>query len=274
MSMYGVSAYQQMNESWEAVSKTAESRSSRSEKSDNNNSAKETSTSNVKVKAWSPLDATSSLIPRKTEYGNTIGDVQLSDKAKDYYEKLKSKFGNMEFIVVSKDMKTQVAKNAAAYGNSAKQVVLIDEEKLERMAVDENYRKQYEGIISASMSKMAEARNSLVAGGANIKNFGMSVDSNGLTSFFAVVEKSLDLQKERIEKKAEEKKMEKAEEKKEAEKEEFEERIEETREYITFEADSIEELLAKVSSYSYENASDRVMTDDERAIGAVIDFRG
>ena len=274
MSMYGVSAYQQMNESWEAVSKTAESRTARSEKSDNNSSAKETSTSNVKVKAWSPLDATSSLIPRKTEYGNTIGDVQLSDKAKDYYEKLKSKFGNMEFIVVSKDMKSQVAKNAAAYGNSAKHVVLIDEEKLERMAVDENYRKQYEGIISASMSKMTEARNSLVAGGANIKNFGMSVDSNGLTSFFAVVEKSLDLQKERIEKKAEEKKKEKDEETKEAEKEEFEERIEEAREYITFEADSIEELLAKVSSYTYENASDRVMTDEERAIGTTIDFRG
>ena len=274
MSMYGVSAYQQMNESWESANKTAESRTARSEKSDNNSSAKETSTSNVKVKAWSPLDATSSLIPRKTEYGNTIGDVQLSDKAKDYYEKLKSKFGNMEFIVVSKDMKSQVAKNAAAYGNSAKQVVLIDEEKLERMAVDENYRKQYEGIISASMSKMTEARNSLVAGGANIKNFGMSVDSNGLTSFFAVVEKSLDLQKERMEKKAEEKKKEKAAEKKEAEKKEFEERLEEAKEYITFEADSIEELLAKVSSYTYENASDRVMTDEERAIGTTIDFRG
>ena len=224
MSMYGVSAYQQMNESWDAASKAGESQSriAGSDKAEKNTSAKETSASNVKVKAWSPIDASSSLIPRKTEYGNPIGDVKLSDEAKEYYEKLKAKFGGMDFIVVSKDMKATVAKNAAAYGNSAKQVVLIDEEKLERMATDENYRKQYEGIISASMSKMAEAKNSLIATGANIKNFGMSVDENGLTSFFAVVEKSLELQKERIEKKAEEKKKEEAEVKKEAEEEAFE----------------------------------------------------
>jgi hypothetical protein len=229
-------------------------------------SAKESSSSKVETKAWSPIDEKSSLVPRKTEYGYTIGDVQLSDKAKAYYDTLKSKFHNMEFIAVSKDMKEQVKQNAAAYGNAGKMVVLIDDEKIERMAEDESFRNKYEGIIAMASNKLTEAKNSLASSGANIKNFGMSVDSNGTEKFFATIEKASDLQKKRLEKKAEEKKELKAKEKKKAEKEAREERIEE--------ADSFEELLSKVQSYSYSSVSERVMTDAERMVGTHLDFRG
>ena len=33
--------------------------------------------------------------------GKTIGDPQLSEKAQKYYEQLKKKFSNMDFILVS-----------------------------------------------------------------------------------------------------------------------------------------------------------------------------
>ena len=39
--------------------------------------------------------------------GRTVGNPQLSEKASKYYEQLKAKFGNMEFVLVSKDMKEQ-----------------------------------------------------------------------------------------------------------------------------------------------------------------------
>ena len=200
----------------------------------------------------------------------------------------------MEFIAVSKDMKAQVQANAAAYGNANKMVVLIDEEKLERMATDESFRKKYEGIIAMSQTKMAEAKNSLTSSGASVKNFGMSVDSNGKESFFATVEKSQDLQKKRIEKKAAEKKEQKAKEKKKAEKEAREERlqkakdkktdktadeedpqnIDDGKEYVTIEAKSMDELLSKVQKYSYSEALNRVFTDSERMVGGHVDFRG
>ena len=263
----------------------------------------------VETKGWSPIDEKSSLVPVTTEYGNTIGEVRLSEKAADYYEKLKSKFHNMEFIAVSKDMKSQVAQNAAAYGNSAKMVVLIDEEKLERMAEDESFRKKYEGIIAMSQMKLTEAKNSLASTGASLKNFGMSVDSDGKESFFATVEKSLDAQKKRMEKKAAEKKEQKIKEKKKADKEKREEKIKESRgkekakgtektegtqkakgtektegteearepeekEYVIFEAKSMDELISKVRDHSYESASSRVMTEAEMALGASVDFRG
>jgi hypothetical protein len=154
-------------------------------------------------KNWAPIESGSSLIPKKTEYGMTVGDVKLSDKAKDYYEKLKAKYHNMEFIAVSKDMKDTVAKHAANYGNAGKAVVLIDEEKIERMATDEDFRKKYEGIISMGQQKLQEAKNSLASSGAKLLNFGMKVEDNGKVSFFATVEKSQEAQKARIEKKQE-----------------------------------------------------------------------
>ena len=201
----------------------------------------------------------------------------------------------MEFIAVSKDMKGQVQQNAAAYGNANKMVVLIDEEKLERMAEDESFRKKYEGIISMSQAKLTEAKNSLATSGANIKNFGISVDVNGNETYFATVEQSLDAQKKRIERKAAEHKEQRAAEKKKAAKQAEQERIQkgreerkaeksgekrasvekkEEKEQLTFEADSMEELLANVSSYSFDHASERVLADEEKLIGAHVDFKG
>jgi hypothetical protein len=54
----------------------------------------------------------------------------------------------MDFILVSKDMKEMAKANAGSFANPNKMVVLIDEEKIERMAVDEQYRKQYESVIA------------------------------------------------------------------------------------------------------------------------------
>ncbi len=289
--LYGISAYQQTNKSYSTGStKVTDKKTQVSTKSDQSSATKE-APSKIETKGWSPIDTGSSLVPSKTDYGMTIGKVQLSDKAKEYYDQLKSKYHNMEFIAVSKDMKSQVQQNAAAYGNASKMVVLIDEEKLERMATDESFRNKYEGIIAMSQSKMAAAKSGLTSSGSSLMNFGMSVDSNGKESFFATVGKSQDLQKKRIEKKAAEKKEQKIKEKKRAEKQAKEERLEKARdnkagksegdvkeiddkEYVTIEADSFDELLSKVQTYSYESASSRVMTQSEKMIGTNFDFKG
>ncbi|MBQ6442399.1 MAG: hypothetical protein IJJ13_07410 [Lachnospiraceae bacterium] len=296
MAIYGISAYQQANQSYNAGKVQRENgKPQAAGKSGQENSVWEKAVSKAEVKSYAPLDIKNSLIPRSTEYGNTIGEVKLSDQAKEYYDKLKAKFHNMEFIAVSKDMKSQAQQNAASYGNANKMVVLIDEEKLERMAEDESFRKKYEGIISMSQSKLAEAKNSLATSGANIRNFGISVDANGKETFFATVEQSLDAQKKRIEKKAAEKKEQRKIEKKKAEKQAEEERIQKSRderkteqhgkkeapvekkeagEQLTFEADSMEELLSKVRSYSFDHASEHVLADEERLVGSHVDFKG
>ncbi len=320
MAIHEIAAYQQSVDSYKAAksgpdqAKTSSAvKTAKASQTAGSSQTASSSAAKPELKAWNPISEGSSLIPRKTDYGMTIGDVKLSEGAGDYYSKLKSKFGGMEFIVVSKDMKEQVKANAAMYGNAKKQVVLIDEEKLERMATDENYRNKYEGIIAMSQAKLTQAKNSLASTGANVKNFGMSVDEKGNESFFATVEKAGQAQKERIEKKAAEKKeakkAEKKAEQKKAEKERLEKKAEarkaerkeaeeklleagaenvpvegveageeaavaDDREYVTISSNSLNSLINKVQNYSFGNAADRVLTSAEKMVGGHIDFKG
>lgn len=285
-STYGVSAYRQTSGTWNTKKSSSKTESSNTAEM----TASATKSEGVKTTDFKPLDTKSPLVPTvKSGYGTVIGDVELSDEAKDYYDKLKAKFHNMDFILVSKDMKSQVAANAAAYGNSAKQVVLIDDEKIEKMATDESFRKKYEGIIAMSQLKLQEAKNSLSSSGAGVKNFGMSVDSNGKATFFATVEKAAEkrAEKKAAEKKNAEKKAAKAKEKKLAEKKAAEKKAAEKKaeeadsevsnepiddkEYVEIKADSMEELIDKVSTYAYVNSSNNVMTDSEKQVGQRFD---
>lgn len=294
-SIYGISAYQQTNSTWKTESK-------KTEQSGKSTDAEATSTktsANAKLTEWKPLANTSPLIPKyDSEYGNVIGNVSLSDEGKNYYDKLKAKYHGMDFILVDTSIKGQVAKNAAAYGNANKPVVLIDAEKIEKMATDESFRKKYEGIIAMSQLQLAEAKNSLASSGAAVKNFGMSVDSNGKTSFFATLEKTSENNKALAEKQAA-KKAAKAKEKKVAEKKAKEAKLEEKRaekkaaekeaeeavdeaetavemddkEYVMFNANSMDELRNKVSKYAYSSSEKQILTETEKTIGQKFDSR-
>lgn len=207
--------------------------------------------------------------------GKTIGEPKLSETAKTYYEELKKKYSNMDFILVSSDMKETAKSMAGSYANSSKMVVLIDEEKIERMAVDEDYRKQYEQIISNASIKMPDIQSQLSSTGVNVKSFGIQVNDNGTASYFAVVDGFLDKQRERIEKKTEENR--------EAKKEENKKRLEEIKnkddslktkdDTVTVTASSVEELISKINNLQYGFRSDFVLTEEEKLIGSHIDYR-
>lgn len=214
--------------------------------------------------------------------GRTIGNPQLSENAVKYYEELRRKNPNMEFILVSSDQKEMAKAQAASYGNPHRMVVLIDEEKIERMAVDENYRKQYEGIIANGANQLKQLAQKLSASGAKVKSYGMQVKDNR-ASFFAAVDKGFRDQRKRIEeRRAEKKEARKAEAKKEAKRaaeERRQERAEgrraeraEDEDVEILSADSIDELMQKVDDYVYAGMSDRVWTEEEKMVGQHVDF--
>ena len=211
--------------------------------------------------------------------GRTIGQAKLSENAKKYYEELKAKYKDMDFILVSSDMKEAAKANAGKYANPNKMVVLIDEEKIERMAQDEQFRKQYESVIASAQKKLPQLQQAL-GNSANIKGFGMQVNNDGRASFFAVMDKSFKSQAERLEKQRAEKKEEKKAAEKKAEKKEREEKLEEKRlenkeaKEVIISADSIEDLVKKVEEYNYSYMSTNIKTDAEKYLGTVIDFKG
>ena len=220
-------------------------------------------------------------------YGKTIGEPKLSDEAAKYYDQLKSKFGNMDFILVSKDMKEQAKAMASSFANPNKMVVLIDEEKLERMATDEAFRNKYEGIIANAKSGLSQLKQS-IGSNQQVKGYGMLLNDGGNASFFAVIDKSLAAQRERIEKKsaekkeAEEKRREAASEKADKTREETgrtyrdtlkDYGIEEDDDTIIITASSAEELERLVNDYFYNQRSNQVMTPQEKMVGQNMDFR-
>lgn len=142
---------------------------------------------------------TSGAKKKPANYGRTIGNPQLSEEGQKYYEELKKKYSNMDFILVSKDMKETAKAQAGSYANPNRLVVLVDEEKIERMATDENFRRQYEGIIANAAVKLPQMQKSVGSNPA-VKGFGMQINDGGNASFFAVVDKSLAMQRERIQK--------------------------------------------------------------------------
>jgi len=262
----------------------------KTDKTANKNDTKKTNTGETAAAQKTKSEKTEET--SAANYGKTIGSPQLSEKAAKYYEQLKKKYGNYDFILVSEDQKATAQANAAQYANSYKTVVLIDEEKIERMATDENYRKKYEAILSGASSQLEQLKNSMTSSGASVKGYGMQVNDGGTASFFAVLKKSSAAQKERIAKKAEEKKAEKKAEEKKAAKEEKQERLEEARagkaekvdgadetdtdyeETVTISANSIEELMSKIEDYTFTELSDNVLTESETYVGQTIDWKG
>lgn len=215
--------------------------------------------------------------------GRTVGNPELSEKAAKYYEELKRKYGNMNFILVSKDQKEFAKANAAKYGKPNQTVVLIDEEKIERMAEDEKYRKQYEGIIAQGASGLNQLKNKLASMGLNVKTCGIKVNDNGAASFFATMDKSFKAQNKKIQQRRADKKAAKKAEDKKAQKKKQEEKLKQIREdkkvieeddegEITFMADSIDELLEKIGKMDYVFSNDSVRSDEEKQVGQQFDF--
>ena len=206
----------------------------------------------------------------KVATGAVIGSPELSEKAQKYYEQLKRKYSNMDFILVSEDKKAEAQANAGKYANANRMVVLIDTEKIERMAEDEEYRKEYEAIIANASPQLAQLKSSLGANAPAVKTYGMQVGDGGVASFFAVIDKSLAAQKARIEKNA----AKKAEEKKELKKSEKRKGLKEEADTVTVTASSVEELIQKINSAVTMGMSDYVRTKEETFVGGNFDFYG
>lgn len=209
--------------------------------------------------------------------GRTIGEPELSEKAAKYYEQLKKKYAHMEFILVSPDKKEEVDRNKGMYQSSKQILVLIDSDKIEKMAEDESFRKKYEGILSGAAGKIEQMKTSLGSRAESVSSFGMTFNSNGEASYFAVVDKSLAMQRERIQEKQQEKVKAKKDAAKKAEKKQQEDRLEEKRtesgkaDKVTVSAGSWEELLKKIDR-ELMGVPDTTLTEYEKSLGQKVDF--
>lgn len=225
------------------------------------------------------------------DYGRTIGDPKLSDEASKYYEELKSKNSDKEFVLVSQDKVDQAEALAAQFANPNKTIVLVDEDKIEKMATDEDTRKKYEDIIANADSKLDELAKSLEKNGlsGSVAGFGMKINDDGTASYFAALKDSSEAQKQRIEQRAQEKKAEKKAADKKAQKDAAEEALEEKRKTDRGEqvgdsektgnqgkltmvrGNTIDELMQNITDTLI--GSNQIRTEQEMQVGQNFDMR-
>lgn len=130
-------------------------------------------------------------------------EVTLSDRAKELLKELKKTYGNIDFIVASYDSDEEADSYLA---NGIKEFsVLIDPEELEKMASDDNTKKKNMGIIEEAQEKLSDMKENLGDKKGDVKRLGISIDKNGMVTYFADLEKMSEKQRERIEKAREEK---------------------------------------------------------------------
>lgn len=177
---------------------------------------------------------------------NTIGKPQLSETASKYYEELKAKYGNVEFVLVDDDQVATAKEQASNIGSDKSMIVLISESELEEMATNEGTRAKNEKLIEDAQAQMPDMLKQLEEAGVSAKSFGIEI-KDGTVSYFAVLDKFAEAQKERIEAKREEK-------------------------LVTVSAGSIEELIRKAQEVSLEAMSDNMQTPQEKLVGQSIDF--
>lgn len=209
-------------------------------------------------------------------YVDKSKESTLSEGAQDVLRKLRSKYGNMDFMVADfsneDDAKEILSRGTKEFS------VLFSSEELEKMASDEKYLKQKMGSIDDAVRMSDEINRKYGFESAfgkdgtsdtMITKIGIAFHDDGTTSFFAELEKSSTKQRERIEQTREEKRAEKKAEEKKAGKElqKYSQNHEDTKR-TTVQADSMEELLDKIGAIDW-NA---VKAENQLECGSRYDF--
>ena len=194
----------------------------------------------------------------------TVGNPKLTESASNYYEELKSKYSDVEFVLVDNDNLEAAKQYTSSLVTDKSMIVLISEDEVEKMAADTTVRAQNEALIDDAKAQMPDLLKQLDETGADVKSFGMEFNKDGTVSYFAVVDKSLAAQKERIEENLAEKRAEKkADAKNEADRKE---------DLTTVTASSMEDLIKKIKDVMYEAKADSVITEQEKMVGQNFDF--
>ena len=177
------------------------------------------------------------------------GQKTLSKDAQAVLEKLKSKYGNMDFFVADPDSEDE-AKEIMSRGTK-EYSVMISSDELEKMAADEDYYNKNINTIDDAVKKSKEINEKFGAesdngkeNGVGISQIGIKVNTDGTTSYFVELEKLSDKQKERIENAKEKRTEEKKEKAEKAQKKTY------------VQANSLEELEKKIKEIDWDSVKE------------------
>ena len=107
----------------------------------------------------------------------------LSENAKKYLEKLKKKYGNMDFIIADYSGDEEADKLLAQ--GKGEYNVLITPDLLEKMAADGSAAEEYEGLIESSVADINSIKEGLGDDADMVKSYGVKIGADGTVSITA-----------------------------------------------------------------------------------------
>ncbi len=182
--------------------------------------------------------------------------VQLSDKAKALLQELKKTYNNADFYVAEYENEDEASEYLSR--GSKDYSVLIDPEELERMANDDEVKKQNLSLLDESLGKLSEMKEELKETGREdeVVTLGVNIGKDGQVSYFAELEKNGERTKEFVDKMLENKK----EAAKEAEADKTG-KVQDKYNYehskrATVSANSVEDLLEQIKNFNWDNVKE------------------
>ena len=182
--------------------------------------------------------------------------VQLSDKAKALLQELKKTYNNADIYVAEYETDEEAAEYLSR--GSKDFSVLIDPEELERMANDEEVKKNNLNLLDESLGKLSEMKEELKETGREdeVVTLGVNIGKDGQVSYFAELEKSGERTKEFVDKMLEDKK--------EAAKEAEDEKTGKAQNKYNYEhskratvsANSVEDLLEQIKNFNWDTVKE------------------
>lgn len=176
------------------------------------------------------------------------GTTQLSSKAKALLQELKRTYGNMDFMVAEYESDEEAASYLSR--GTKEYSVLIDPEELERMASDDDVKKQNMALLDEAVGKLDEVKDQLGDHKENVARIGISIGKDGQISYFAELEKAGERQKEFVDKIREDKK--EAAKKAETESKTHGYEYERSKRTTVY-ASTAEELIDKIKNVDWDN---------------------
>lgn len=202
----------------------------------------------------------------KEEKAKNTEPAKLSRGAQKVLDELKKKYSNMDFMVADFESSDE-AKDILSRGNKDFSV-LFSTDELEKMAADEDYKEKNIGRIDDAVDFSNRINQQFGLGKADdsveVKQVGVSFDSNGTMTYFAELEKSSEKQRERIEQSREKN----AEEKKVAAKKTDYQKTTSDTKTVTVTAYSEKSLLEKMRGIDWA----KVKEDEQEVSGRKFDY--
>ena len=175
-------------------------------------------------------------------------ESKLSAKAQSYLENLRKKYGDYDFFVSDNPDAAQTT------GSSKEYSVIFTPEELEKMAEDDDYAEKTMGNVGKAVDMLKNISEKDLGEGVQFSQLSVSIDEEGNMKLFAQLEKLSEDQAARLEEAKEEKK--EAEENNQPTEKEQSDFTKILFKAADIEADSEEDLLAKIFGIDWSKIPD------------------